>query len=1362
MHGHGRPNSTIQTCATFEPALYKPACRIRVCSQKLVAFAAALLLATTWLSSGSGFLSAQAFNPDSMVQTAEFQTDAQPLSGFSPDTERAVVATPDTSLQMSPAVYDRNVVAASGVEPIDPGLTEMRLRLTWGGGSSDQWKGTIKVSGGRGTISSLRSLSLATDAPGSIIGAGSQISINQQSPVNFNGVDFTLQASLDAVIEVDLRSVLAPDRHYQAEARVSQLIRSGFSELMDENSNQFSIARAPGDRIQVEPMDDAMVYRPNQLMTIAIRPNLAGQASQAARCRLSIVPARQSAPVSWSGTLDFELNESGSATRQQTAIPVPAVEGVYDLIIELQSDWYRSPVGGSRVNASRRIQFVVISEQPPSVNNDRQWKLITEIASDHFTGNSIGQMIGIGSRTLGNDKFEAVGSGEQSMIQLNPGGWHAIELSSVELYRPHVIEIEYDAGLPSALGLSILQADANGQIPLIGCDSGVVVPDSPVDGDTSARKGYHRIVFWPSTRSPFLLIANRDPDQPVRFGTIRMYAGPARLVSGRNEFADLSDVPLRRFMAFYEAPMFTDSFDARQYKDPLIDQPLDDWLTFYQGADRLIQYLKANSYRGAFITVASEGSSIYPSRLLDASPKYDTGIFLSDGQDPVRKDVLELLMQMFDREGLTLVPTLALSSPLPAVEAMREQDQVNSFDLVDFRQNKRSREQTAVPVYNPLDPLVQRSVTAIVSEIASRYGHHSSFESVAVICRGDTFTQLPGQQWGYDQSTVDRFLQAGNFDEPADLLGTHSAQWLQWRAHQMTLWYADMLASIRQARPDGNLILAPIDLYRGDETSSALSPRIHQGTGFETVMLRMGYEPTLTSNHEGIILLQPERIALNQPLSAERVDVQVRNSAGARQFFQQSGSRGSLFIHRMAWAHFAELQQQAPFNAQQTALLRLQQLTPSGKYNRKRLTESIYESDSALLIDGGIMLSSGQDSSTADILSVFNRLPEAPFQELVLQGEVEGSSPVAVRQTVAGNHWYFYVVNASPWYATVRLALDDQLAAALELFSPSTIRTTESGNFVELEVEPYGLIGGRSPLDGSRQVAGITGYEFDFPGDVVRPLRDHLDRLRRKLVLASSTQALNALENPDFDTGTLDGWQTGDQPSTSIRQESIGGHSGNGSIHLQSDGQTVWLRSNELATPSTGRLSVSAWIRTGSPDVQPPLRISIEGRSSTSEYYRFGTIGAIEDGSDARRVNDQWQRFAVHFDDLPAEGVDRLRIGFDLMGSGDVWIDSVRVYDRWLDENDTRAMTQLLASAGQLLTQPQSLDGGRAILESYWPRFLDEYIEGTPSTRPSQEIAPTVELNASSLEVIPLSAPPERSSRGLPRLRDILPSGTRR
>ena len=63
------------------------------------------------------------------------------------------------------------------------------------------------------------------------------------------------------------------------------------------------------------------------------------------------------------------------------------------------------------------------------------------------------------------------------------------------------------------------------------------------------------------------------------------------------------------------------------------------------------------------------------------------------------------------------------------------------------------------------------------------------------------------------------------------------------------------------------------------------------------------------------------------------------------------------------------------------------------------------------------------------------------------------------------------------------------------------------------------------------------------------------------------------------------------------------------------------------------------------------------------------------------------------------------------MDKGTVWIDNVSVHDRWFDGNDAKAMTQLLAGAAPLMDNPSSFEGCRRVLESYWPRFLDEHIE---------------------------------------------------
>ena len=109
--------------------------------------------------------------------------------------------------------------------------------------------------------------------------------------------------------------------------------------------------------------------------------------------------------------------------------------------------------------------------------------------------------------------------------------------------------------------------------------------------------------------------------------------------------------------------------------------------------------------------------------------------------------------------------------------------------------------------------------------------------------------------------------------------------------------------------------------------------------------------------------------------------------------------------------------------------------------------------------------------------------------------------------------------------------------------------------------------------------------------------------------------------------------------------------------------------------------------------------MAIEGQTRSSTYYRFGAIGALAPDSGVNQIDNQWRRFAVHFDDLPAEDLIDLRVGFDLMGAGEVLIDNVRVYDRWLDDKDTTAMTQLLASAVELLSRPDGFESCRRIVD---------------------------------------------------------------
>jgi hypothetical protein len=253
--------------------------------------------------------------------------------------------------------------------------------------------------------------------------------------------------------------------------------------------------------------------------------------------------------------------------------------------------------------------------------------------------------------------------------------------------------------------------------------------------------------------------------------------------------------------------------------------------------------------------------------------------------------------------------------------------------------------------------------------------------------------------------------------------------------------------------------------------------------------------------------------------------------------------------------------------------------------------------------------------------------------------------------------------------------------------------------------------------------------------DTAAILRKHLHQLQNKLTQAQTAQPLPLLTNPDLTGGERDfGWTVAKLEGTSYELMADPEVPSNQALKITSTGPVVWTRSHWFATPATGRLTVAVWLKNGAERPQPPLRVAIESDDAGIDYYRFGTVGSLAQGSHDKQLEGEWKQFVVHFDDLPLNPGSRLRVGFDLMGEGEFWIDRVELYDRWFDKNELQALTQLLASIRPLLTNPATWDEARFLLEGYWPQFLHE-LYGSPVAGNTPQTAIT-EPTAHSREAV--------------------------
>src|SRR5262249_34662152 len=155
-----------------------------------------------------------------------------------------------------------------------------------------------------------------------------------------------------------------------------------------------------------------------------------------------------------------------------------------------------------------------------------------------------------------------------------------------------ILEVEYPQSTGQSLGISVVEPNAVGQVMPVGLDSGFELDDNP---SAPATPGVHRLVFWPKTKSPLVVLANRRDDRPACFAHLRVLRGPG-------PSPPRGERPLRgerRAAAYYSRPLVASNFSAADALAPAGGRTLDDWVTFLDSATRLAEYLRYAGYNAA-------------------------------------------------------------------------------------------------------------------------------------------------------------------------------------------------------------------------------------------------------------------------------------------------------------------------------------------------------------------------------------------------------------------------------------------------------------------------------------------------------------------------------------------------------------------------------------------------------------------------------------------------------------------------------------------------------------------------------------------------------------------------------------------
>ena len=1265
----------------------------------------------------------------------------------------------------------------------------LRLRLAWGGGESRAWQGQIRLSEGR--ILDFAPLGLEADTPGSMwLTEQGDLRIASRSPRTYDGCDITIEAPTQARIIVEFAGQDGQPLP-AAEMEIGKAARSLQQQDLDKQKNRVLVQRQPGDQLPVSYARDNLVFSTGEKFEFSVTPRSLDLSPNTSYVLTSAVTyARTSDEVS-SAEREIRTNIAGEPEAETSfAIPMPESEGVYEIRLALYPKRITTSLVKGTALAERRVQVVVLEPVKTARKKDFLLNAFGTLTGETTSWESVLELDPASSRwwekmtrlptinkipTLGIPSFgqQSYGSGQpkirphldQSLVELSGGAWQAYPLSLTSLGMPHVLEVAYPSDLPQTLQVSIVEPNSSGEVTPISVDTGFDVQRAAGDANGAMRR--HKVVFWPQTKSPLVLLVNRRDDTPAFFGKIRVLAGPRELEAARITPA----APPRLLAASLERPLLCESFSAPEALDEASGRCRRDWLTFYLAGKRLIEYLEHTGRNGVVLAVAGEGSSLYPSAALQPTPKFDGGVFFESGQDPQQKDVVEMLLRMCDRAGIQFIPAVRFSTPLPELEALLRDETADATGIVpigpDGRQlppRLKSRQGESQPRpgegrhYNPLDPRVQEAMRRVVLEIAQRYGHHPSFGGISIQMSTDGYSVLPDDTTSLDDATFARFLEDSSlsladqrerrFSARLRLVRSDDGQrsWLDWRAEKLTTLYREMEADIARTHSGARLYLNTSDLFTTRQLELALRPVLPQTAETRDPLLLFGIDPQRFAQQPSIIIPRPQRI-IASTAAGHNLHSRWNRQLELDALFTRPAAAAALHFYQPAPLKLPGFDKDSPFGPDKTHAFFIPPIAPAGELARQPLVHSLAVADVHTLLSGGWTFPLGREEALTGVIGVYRRLPAENFRTLTLpQGE--SGEPLVVRTLARGSKTFFYLVNDSPWPLKAELEMECPEIFQLESYvadRPGRLTRQASRSVWTVEMYPYDLVGGEI----SSGKIKVATWRATLAEDAEPQLRDRIREARVRANALREPQPRDVLVNPSFELplqdGKIPGWNHAAGRGVEVTVEGVEGYKSAAALHLVSKATgtqpapIIWVRSNPFPAPKTGRLSVLAWVRVDDPNKQPKLRLAVEGKLDGKSFYRRANIGASEDGQPVRPIQKQWSPYRFPLNDLPLEGMTDLQVGFDLMGEGDVCIDNVGVYDLWFADNERDELLKNIATAHVQLSTGQVADCER-FLDSYWNRFLEDHVSLSAPRIAASRLPSSPSVGASS-PTAPATAP---------------------
>ena len=671
-------------------------------------------------------------------------------------------------------------------------VLDLNLRIVWGGPKPESYRVSIELD--NGVLSGTQQLGIDPNDPSFILKDSDGRLVFDDRETQFGGCDIRVQAKSNSRLKLKLQ-IEDPETSQAITKEYSWSLKS----LRDNpdlqelgfNDCRISIDRVPGDRLRVVTTRSHLVYNSEEPLNIQIQPHGLPWFSTACSFECTIVRVDDEHQV-FRKSQTLLLDSHGNCEAYDVLTATPKEEGVYELRFKLEPKRMLPGIILRHTSIDRNVQFVVYNNMPagrvaiaPSQRAEdvaARWKPLLTIPPKSFERQSLTNLLAGQIETSRRFPYFEIAKSfsiipkespfdpnfdlNDSTLSIVPGAIANASIASLvpgELHRLSIRSSDNNASYRVSIASTGTREHKSREEQIVN-EIFDVSSTQAIDRviHPSMAKGEEKleVLFWPNSRNAKLEVTNLSSTHPLSITETLVdvwnetLESPSAYQNPANQHGSI----LELHSANLRSALGSHSSGYSESKSPTYD----DWRLFLRFAKQIGNYCNANGFDSLAMTVHTEGGTLFPSSKLSSNARFDTGTFSSDGRDPLRKDIVELMYRAMSRYGVEFVPMLELGSPIKEVEELLLK--VDNRDILQLRDSSRSSSPPISHLYNPLSASVQQAIAVALVEFENRYNSHPNYRGFALRATNASHLEVSVPIDQTNTSILDRFAgsMAGN------------------------------------------------------------------------------------------------------------------------------------------------------------------------------------------------------------------------------------------------------------------------------------------------------------------------------------------------------------------------------------------------------------------------------------------------------------------------------------------------------------------------------------------------------------------------------------------------------------------------